>query len=166
MAVAYLSLGSNQGDSLNQLKMALQYLEETPEIHLTGVSSIYETTPVGPVEQHNFLNLAAAIQTNLSPEALLHATQDVESRLHRKRLIRWGPRTMDIDIITYEDLTITSEFLTLPHPEALNRAFVLVPLAEITPEDYTIAGKKIREVLKRTPPDPNSIWLFQETLPF
>lgn len=128
---AYLGLGSNLGDRLGHLRRAVELLRAHPDIRITGVSSIYETAPVGPVEQPDFLNMVVAAETTLSPEKLLSVTQEIEKRLHRVRTIRWGPRTLDIDILLYGDLTLHREGLILPHPRMEERAFVLIPLLEV-----------------------------------
>lgn len=101
---------------------------------MTGQSSFYQTDPVGYLDQDVFLNIALEIETTLRPEALLKACQSVEDKLHRTRVIRWGPRTVDIDIIFYDDLKIKSENLEIPHPRAFERAFVMVPIYEINKE--------------------------------
>ncbi|TMZ46481.1 2-amino-4-hydroxy-6-hydroxymethyldihydropteridine diphosphokinase [Klebsiella pneumoniae] len=127
----YLGLGSNLGDRLNHLQQAVEQLQAHPEIRVTRVSSIYETVPVGPVEQPDFLNMVVAAETTLAPEELLSAVQEIEQRLHRVRTIRWGPRTLDIDILLYGERVLRQEGLTLPHPRMEERAFVLIPLLEV-----------------------------------
>ena len=112
----YLGLGSNLGDRLNHLQQAVEQLQAHPEIRVTRVSSIYETVPVGPVEQPDFLNMVVAAETTLSPEELLSAVQEIEQRLHRVRTIRSGPRTLDIDILLYGERVLRQEGLTFPIP--------------------------------------------------
>ncbi len=128
---AYLGLGSNLGDRLDHLRQGVELLQSHPAIRITRISSVYETAPVGPVEQPDFLNLVAAADTTLSPEELLSVAQEIERRLHRVRTIRWGPRTLDIDILLYGDRILHREELTIPHPRMEERAFVLIPLLEV-----------------------------------
>ncbi|MFS8580686.1 MAG: 2-amino-4-hydroxy-6-hydroxymethyldihydropteridine diphosphokinase, partial [Novibacillus thermophilus] len=113
---AYIALGSNVGDRLSYLRRALKALKEHPEIRLSALSSVYETKPVGLTEQADFLNMVAAVDTALSPHALLDVTQGIEQALHRRREIRWGPRTLDIDILLYGNVTMEGDRLTIPHP--------------------------------------------------
>jgi 2-amino-4-hydroxy-6-hydroxymethyldihydropteridine diphosphokinase len=128
---AYLGLGSNLGDRAGHLREAVGLLAETDGIAVTAVSSVYETAPVGYVEQPDFLNMVIRVETSLSPEELLDAAMRVERLLHRVRGIRWGPRTIDIDILIYGDAVIRRGDLSIPHPRMADRAFVLVPLREI-----------------------------------
>lgn len=166
MAKAYLSLGSNIGNRSEFLSQAIKELNSNKEIVVTKISSVYETAPVGFLDQDNFLNIAIEIETCLDPWKLLKVNQEIENKLQRVKKIHWGPRTIDIDIITYNDKVIENEVLNIPHKEALNRAFVLVPLEEIVDKNFTIKNKKIKEILKKNPPENNIIWLSQETLPF
>ena len=129
---AYLSLGSNVGARTGNLRDACRLLDEGA-IHLKRVSSIYETEPVGFVEQEWFVNCAVEIETFLSPLALLDKMQAIEYQLGRRREIPKGPRTIDIDLLLYGDRTIESERLLLPHPEMFRRRFVMEPLREIAP---------------------------------
>ena len=136
---AYLGLGTNQGDRQEQLKQAINLLNNTKGIHVRKTSSIYETAPVGYLDQPPFYNMAAEIQTNLPPGRLLEAFLQIEQKFHRVRKIRWGPRTMDLDLLLYEDRLIQQEDLVVPHPRMTERAFVLVPLFEIA-GDIEIPG--------------------------
>ncbi len=126
---AYLGLGSNLGDCEDNLRQAISLLGERGEI--TALSSVYETEPWGYTEQPSFLNMACGLQTALSPQQLLAVAQDVERRLGRMRTIRYGPRTIDVDILLYGDLVVDAPDLQIPHPGIPERAFVLAPLAEI-----------------------------------
>jgi 2-amino-4-hydroxy-6-hydroxymethyldihydropteridine diphosphokinase len=131
VARVYIGLGSNLGDRLSNLRTAVEQLSSLmPQI--VGVSSVYETEPVGP-EQPDYLNAVVCADTDLAPEALLAAMQKVESKLGRTRMTRWGPRTIDLDLLLYGDQIIDSKDLKVPHPEITNRAFVLVPLLELQP---------------------------------
>jgi 2-amino-4-hydroxy-6-hydroxymethyldihydropteridine diphosphokinase len=134
MAMAWLALGANIGDPVSQLEQAIAELAATPEITVTARSSIIITAPWGKTDQPNFHNMALAIETSLPPHILLGACLGIEAKLGRLRLERWGPRLIDIDIIAYEQQVIESPKLTIPHPHAHARDFVLVPLREIAPD--------------------------------
>ncbi|WP_445492744.1 2-amino-4-hydroxy-6-hydroxymethyldihydropteridine diphosphokinase [Niallia sp. 03133] len=129
--IAYLSLGSNIGNRVEFLKEAVHMLAEHKKIKLVNVSSIYETDPVGFEEQDLFLNIVVQLYTSLDPYSLLEACQRIESELGRKRVIRWGPRTIDLDILLYNHENIESEKLNIPHPRIEERAFVVIPLLEV-----------------------------------
>src|SRR5713226_7643795 len=150
MAEALLALGGNLGDVRATLDRAVAALCDGPEVRLLARSSDYRTPPWGLADQPAFVNLAIAIETGLPPRALLARAQAVERALGRDRAReqRWGPRPVDIDLIAYDDLALAEPDLTLPHPRLLERAFVLVPLAEIAPE-RVIAGIKVRDALAR-----------------
>ncbi|MEK3936374.1 2-amino-4-hydroxy-6-hydroxymethyldihydropteridine diphosphokinase [Sporosarcina sp. FSL W7-1349] len=143
MNVAYLSIGSNIGDRLGHLQESVKALHSQEGIEVTAVSSIYETAPVGYIGQADFLNMAVELQTDLDPHALLNVCQQIEYDQGRKRLIRWGPRTIDLDILLYNNENIESENLIIPHPRMQERAFVLVPLFEIAPE-LASSGKPLQ----------------------
>lgn len=129
--IAYLGLGSNLGDRFNYLKDSIFLLQRHTNIQITSISSIYETKPIGYIKQPKFLNMVIKIDTTLSPKKLLEATQEVETKLERKREIRWGPRTIDIDILIYNDQKIQAKDLVIPHPRIKERSFVLIPLKEL-----------------------------------
>ncbi|KXG08239.1 2-amino-4-hydroxy-6-hydroxymethyldihydropteridine diphosphokinase [Anoxybacillus rupiensis] len=133
---AYIALGSNIGQRILYLYKAVQKLAEHPQISVIQTSSIYETDPVGYIQQNKFLNMVVQIQTSLSPFELLEETQKIEQELGRKREIRWGPRTIDLDILLYNRENIETEQLTIPHPRMAERAFVLVPLFELNEKIY------------------------------
>lgn len=139
MATSFLSLGSNLGDRLDHLSKAVTALAKQPKIKVIKVSSVYQTKPVGGPEQDDYLNAVVKIQTGLSAHELLAVTQSIENNEGRVREVRWGPRTLDIDVLTYDDLISTDDKLTLPHPRISERAFVLVPFFEIDPQ-ATISG--------------------------
>ncbi len=130
-AIAYLSLGSNLGDRLVYLREALRYLERHESIELEAISSIYETDPVGMTDQPAFLNIAVRLNTSLSPMELLHLCQETENHFQRERIIHWGPRTLDIDLLIYDHLVLNTPELILPHPRMEEREFVQIPLREI-----------------------------------
>ncbi|APB37840.1 2-amino-4-hydroxy-6-hydroxymethyldihydropteridine diphosphokinase [Heyndrickxia coagulans] len=129
--LAYLALGSNIEPRFDYLQHAVRLLRNNPDIKVCKVSSIYETNPVGYTEQGQFLNMAVQIETRLSPFDLLAACLEIEKKLRRKREIHWGPRTIDLDILLYNQENMKTENLTIPHPRMHERAFVLVPLAEL-----------------------------------
>jgi 2-amino-4-hydroxy-6-hydroxymethyldihydropteridine diphosphokinase len=142
----YLALGSNLGERRENLAAAIQRLGEAVEID--ALSSIYETEPVGYLDQPQFLNMVCRGTTRLSPTDLLHSTQKIESTLGRQPTFRNGPRPIDIDILLYDDLHIEQEDLTLPHPRMAERAFVLAPLAVIAPQlVHPTSGKTIQQLL-------------------
>jgi 2-amino-4-hydroxy-6-hydroxymethyldihydropteridine diphosphokinase len=148
MAEALIALGGNVGDVRNTLGRAIAALCDGTEVRLIAKSSDYRTPPWGDENQPPFVNLAIAVATELAPHALLARAQDVERRLGRERAKerRWGPRTIDLDLIAYDDVALDTPDLTLPHPRWRERAFVLVPLAQIAPE-RVIGGIKVRDAL-------------------
>jgi len=131
-AVIYLSLGTNLGDRMENLRHALTAL--FPEIQVQAISSIYETEPWGFSDQPPFLNQVVKALTSLAPQALLTTLKDMEINLGRQPNFRYGPRRIDLDILFYEDIVLDTSTLTIPHPRLEQRAFVLVPLAEIAPD--------------------------------
>ncbi len=146
MATVYLSLGGNMGDRVGYLSQAREAIRGS----FTSVrfSKIYETEPVDYLDQPWFLNQVAEIETDLQPESLLEWAQSLERRLGRQREIPKGPRTLDIDILLYDQKILAGEKLTLPHPELLNRRHVLVPLAELAPnKEYPLSYQTIRQAL-------------------
>lgn len=147
MSVAYIGLGSNEGSRDDNIMQAVKELAATDDIKVTKVSSLYETKPVGYVDQPDFLNGVVEIETTLTPGQLLAATKSIENQLQRRRDIHWGPRTIDLDILLVDSLEMAEAGLKLPHPEVENRAFVLVPLAEIAPDLRLPGGKRVRELL-------------------
>ena len=147
MPKAYLGLGGNLGDRKENLLEALRLLREHGTVTISKVSSFYETAPIGYEEQDWFMNIVAEIETELAPYELLKLCNTVEELLKRVRLIRWGPRTIDIDILLYEGFESDEERLTVPHPRMCERAFVIMPLIELAP-DLTIKGLPIKEIAK------------------
>jgi len=133
----FLSLGSNIGDSLENLLQAVAELHRR-SIAITDVSGIYLTEPVGCQNQHDFLNMVVKGDTPFSPRKTLEICQEVEGKLGRVRKKRWGPRTIDIDIIFFGDYQVDEEGLQIPHPRFRERAFVLVPLKEIAPQKFNV----------------------------
>ena len=148
MTQALLGLGGNVGDVRATLDESVALFTDGTQVKLIARSSDYRTPPWGVTDQPPFINCAIAVETALSPRALLDRALNVERALGRDRAKeqRWGPRTIDIDLIAYGDVAIDEPGLTLPHPRLFERAFVLVPLAEIVP-DRTIAGRRVRDAL-------------------
>lgn len=148
-ARVYLGLGSNLGDRIEYLKKAIKLIAGKSAIEIVGISSVYETGPVGQIDQPSFLNCVMEIETGLPPKELLKVIDNIESGLKRERLVRWGPRTIDIDILLYGDRIVREPDLTIPHPYLCERAFVVVPLLELS-SDVTIPGiGKVSECKKR-----------------
>lgn len=150
MTEACLGLGSNLGDRCAMLDGAVRRLDSHPGISVVKVAAYRETAPAGYLEQGNFINTAVAVDTSLSPTELLRAVQQIEAEFGRTREIRFGPRTLDIDILLYNDLVLESETLSIPHPRLHEREFVLAPLAEIAPEArIPPEGLTVKEMLTR-----------------
>lgn len=148
MARVYLSLGSNLEDRLAMLRSAEARLSATPGIRILRRSSTYETEPVGMIDQPWFLNQILEIETTLDPHVLLDAAQQVEASLGRIREVRWGARTIDIDLLLYDHETLASERLRIPHPELARRRFVLLPLAELNPHLRLPDGRAVLNLLR------------------
>lgn len=144
----FLALGSNLGDRQANLWQALGRLSAHPLVRLLQVSSFYETRPVGGVEQGNFINAAARLTTMLNLLELLEFIQEIEAGMGRERTVKWGPRTIDLDILLYGKESIELERLVVPHPEMYERDFVLAPLAEIAPNQTLPNGKTAVEIMK------------------
>ncbi|MBZ9611144.1 2-amino-4-hydroxy-6-hydroxymethyldihydropteridine diphosphokinase [Rheinheimera maricola] len=147
----YLGLGANLAEPVAQLRQAVLALQQLPHCQLAAVSSFYASKPMGPQDQPDYVNAVAALDTQLLPEQLLDALQQIEQQQGRVRKAeRWGPRTLDVDILLYGDRTITSERLTVPHHGIKLREFVLYPLAEIAPTlslpDSTTLSSLIKQI--------------------
>ena len=153
MKTAYIALGSNLGDRIAILKRALELLNDLQEASVAKVSPVYETVPVGGPDQGPFLNACASLKTELPPEELLLKMLHIEDELGRVRAERWGPRLIDLDLLIYEDETVNTALLELPHPRLAERGFVLVPLADIAP-GLCVQGhnKTVSELLSQLPP--------------
>lgn len=151
-AFAFLSLGSNLGDRLDHLQKAVDRLHGHRRIRVDLVSSVYETEPVGGPEQDPYLNIAARIATTLSPRRLLTACSAVETALGRERTVRWGPRTIDVDILLYGDRTVETRRLQIPHPRLTERPFALIPLIEVAPGQRLPGGVSLTAALARLAP--------------
>ncbi|MCR4268917.1 2-amino-4-hydroxy-6-hydroxymethyldihydropteridine diphosphokinase [Nitratireductor sp. ZSWI3] len=144
----FLGLGGNVGEPDKAMCAALAALDARPDTTVVAVSSLYRTPPWGKTDQPDFLNAAAHIRTRLEPKALLEACLDIERGLKRVRDERWGPRSIDIDILLYDEVSIEAEGLVIPHPRMAERAFVLLPLSEIAPE-RRLEGVRIGDLLQR-----------------
>ena len=149
---AFLGLGSNVGDRLAHLQHGVDRLEGERRIRVDAVSSIYETAPVGGPPQDPFLNMALRVATTASPYGLLRACQRAERAAGRVRTQRWGPRTLDVDVLLYADRTITTRRLVVPHPRLAERPFALIPLIEVAPGAALPDGRPLVTVLAKLAP--------------
>lgn len=150
MTRVYLALGSNLADPLHQIDAALSALDALPETQRVATSPFYRTPPYGPPDQPDYLNAAVALETTLTAEALLDQTQRIEREHGRVRKAeRWGPRTLDIDIMLFGTASLNSDRLIVPHYDLLNRAFMLVPLLAITPNLHLPDGRPLQPLLAR-----------------
>ena len=147
---AFVALGSNLDDPPSQVDRAFTALGELPQARLVLRSSLYRTRPFGPVEQPDFINAAAGLLTRLEPPGLLAQLKALESQLGRERpVVRWGPRRIDLDLLVHGGARIAEPDLEVPHPGISERAFVLVPLAEVAP-DLVVPGRgRVRDLLAR-----------------
>ncbi|MDP9809008.1 2-amino-4-hydroxy-6-hydroxymethyldihydropteridine diphosphokinase [Rhizobium tibeticum] len=145
---ATLGLGGNLGKPIHAIAVALRALDQRPDCRVVAVSRLYRTPPWGKTDQSYFFNACAAVETTLGPEALLDVCLDIERGMKRERIERWGPRTLDIDILTYADVVQSAPRLELPHPRMKDRGFVLMPLADFAPE-LLVHGAPVREWLEK-----------------
>jgi 2-amino-4-hydroxy-6-hydroxymethyldihydropteridine diphosphokinase len=152
MIRCYLGLGANLADPVAQLQRAIGYLAQIPHSRLVAVSSLYGSKPMGPQDQPDYVNAVAALDTTLSAEALLDALQQIEQEQGRQRKAeRWGPRTLDLDILLYGQQQISTERLTIPHYGMTTREFVLYPLHEIAPALRLPSGQALEDLLVQVP---------------
>ena len=148
MVKAFLSLGSNMGDRLEYLSKAIDKIAQIQGCNILNKSRVYETEPWGYENQEAFLNLCISIETSLSPYELLESLQRIELELDRVRKIHWGPRTIDIDILLFDDIICEDDKLTIPHPRMRERAFVLIPLYDIE-KNLIIDGIKLEDLINK-----------------
>ncbi len=150
---AYVGVGSNLGDRWANLATASAFLRRSPRVTVLRASRVYDTAPIGP-PQPRYLNAVLELETELPPKALLAVLQMAENAAHRRRSERWGPRTLDLDLLLYGDEVILDRRLRVPHPEISVRRFVLAPLAELCPA-LVVPGtaRTVAELLARAPPE-------------
>ncbi len=150
--MAYIGIGSNLGDPLENCRRSIALLDNPPETKVLTSSSFYKTEPVGEEDQDWFINAVAQIATELEPEDLLDSLLQIETAMGRIREEKWGPRIIDLDLLLYEDRVLNSDALQVPHPEMTHRCFVLMPLCELAADQaHPTAGKTIRELLAELP---------------
>jgi 2-amino-4-hydroxy-6-hydroxymethyldihydropteridine diphosphokinase len=162
LVTSYLAIGSNLGNRIANIKKSLRYLEEAKRIHIDKISPIYESLPQGgPKNQPKYLNLTVKIKTTLTPLDLLREIKIIEKKLKRKNSIHWGPRTIDLDILFYDDLILMSKVLSIPHLLLHKRIFVLKPLSDIAPKfNHPLYKRSIKELLQEFKKDTGKIALF------
>ena len=152
MNTAFVALGSNLSKREEYLSEAIDMLDGHEAIRVSKRSSVYETEPVGYVDQNDFLNMVVQVETSMSAYQLLDQCQQIEQELGRKRVVKWGPRTIDLDILLFNDEHMTAERLTIPHPHMHERAFVMVPLADVDPAvEIPTLNQTAQEVLDGLP---------------
>ena len=159
MALAYIALGSNLANPLQQVHAALQALDAIPHSRRVATSSFYRTPPYGPPDQPDYLNAVIALETSLTAVQLLEHTQRIELEQGRERKDeRWGPRTLDLDIMLFGQQQMTTPHLTIPHYDMHNRAFMLLPLNEIAPDCQYPDGRSIASLLSVLDSSDISLW--------
>ncbi|EOA4404786.1 2-amino-4-hydroxy-6-hydroxymethyldihydropteridine diphosphokinase [Citrobacter amalonaticus] len=159
MTLVYIALGSNLASPLEQVNAAVNAIGEIPESQIVAISSFYRTPPLGPQDQPDYLNAAVALETTLEPETLLDHTQRIELQQGRVRKAeRWGPRTLDLDIMLFGDRVINSERLTVPHYDMKNRGFMLWPLFEIAPDLHFPDGTSLQQRLTHLGAEKPAHW--------
>ena len=155
MSKIFVGVGSNLGDREFLIRKAVECMRDLPRTLVVRVSSLYDTDPVGEVDQPAFLNAVVWLETTLEPRELLWQLLLIEKRMGRVRSQRWGPRPIDLDLLFYGEEAVDEPDLKIPHPEAHRRAFVLMPLLELDPEFvHPTPGEALKKVMKRLPPDP------------
>jgi 2-amino-4-hydroxy-6-hydroxymethyldihydropteridine diphosphokinase len=155
MTRAFVGIGSNLGEREYLIRKAVEALRDLPRTAVIRVSSLYDTDPVGEVEQPPFLNAAVWLETELTARELLWQMLLIEKRMGRVRTQRWGPRPIDLDLLFYGEESIDEPDLTVPHPEAHKRGFVLHPLAELAPDfHHPVTGEPVRKMIQKLPPNP------------
>lgn len=159
MTFAYIAIGSNLASPLEQVNAAVQALGEIPQSRLVQVSAFYRTPPLGPQDQPDYLNAAVVLETSLDAETLLDNTQRIELQQGRQRKAeRWGPRTLDLDIMLFGDEVINTDRLTVPHYDMKNRGFMLWPLWEVAPELTFPNGESLQAILQQLNAEKPALW--------
>ncbi|MDK9363490.1 2-amino-4-hydroxy-6-hydroxymethyldihydropteridine diphosphokinase [Lelliottia wanjuensis] len=159
MTLAYIAIGSNLASPLEQVNAAVQALSEIPQSRLVAVSAFYRTPPLGPQDQPDYLNAAVVLETALDAETLLDNTQRIELQQGRQRKAeRWGPRTLDLDIMLFGDEVIHTERLTVPHYDMKNRGFMLWPLFEVAPQLTFPTGESLQAILQQLNAEKPALW--------
>ncbi|AVY96275.1 MULTISPECIES: 2-amino-4-hydroxy-6-hydroxymethyldihydropteridine diphosphokinase [Lelliottia] len=159
MTLAYIAIGSNLASPLEQVNAAVQALGEIPQSRLVKVSAFYRTPPLGPQDQPDYLNAAVVLETSLDAETLLDNTQRIELQQGRQRKAeRWGPRTLDLDIMLFGDEVINTDRLTVPHYDMKNRGFMLWPLWEVAPELTFPNGESLQAILQQLNAEKPALW--------
>jgi 2-amino-4-hydroxy-6-hydroxymethyldihydropteridine diphosphokinase len=151
MAIAFIALGSNLQDPIQQIKRAFNAIAQLPETTLLKQSSLYKTAPVGYDNQPDFINAVAQVKTALAPEALMRHLLAIETQFGRERPFPNAPRILDLDLLLYDALCMQSDLLTLPHPRMQSRGFVILPLAEIAADLVLPSGESVVELAKNFP---------------
>ena len=148
MNTAFIALGSNLHNPIYHLEKGIRQINHLPETNIVKRSSLYKSKPLGPKNQPNYINAVIKIKTKYEPIELLDELQKIENNHHRKRIKKWGPRTLDLDILLFNEIEINHDRLIIPHPEMINRDFVLIPLFELTNYNFNIPkyGKLIRYI--------------------
>ena len=154
MINAYIGIGSNLETPLQQVRQALIELDAIPDTRCVQASPLYHSAPLGPSDQPDYINAVAAVTTARTPNELLANLQAIENNHHRVRKIHWGPRTLDLDLLLYDQLQQDDPHLTLPHPRMHERIFVLQPLYDIAPELHIPGRGSLTTLLKQCPPLP------------
>lgn len=159
MTLVYIAVGSNLASPLEQVNAAVNAIGEIPDSQIVAISSFYRTPPLGPQDQPDYLNAAVALETTLEPDTLLDHTQRIELQQGRVRKAeRWGPRTLDLDIMLFGDRVINSERLTVPHYDMKNRGFMLWPLFEIAPDLHFPDGTSLQQILAHLGAEKPARW--------
>lgn len=149
MSKVHIALGSNLENPIKNVQVAINDISFIPNSTVVKVSSFYETLPYGIINQPNFINVVILLQTNLIPEELLYNTQNIEKKYNRKKIEKWGPRILDIDILLFDNLLLNSSRLIIPHYDLENRSFFIIPLIEITPNICFPNGELMIEKSKK-----------------
>ncbi|WP_226643000.1 2-amino-4-hydroxy-6-hydroxymethyldihydropteridine diphosphokinase [Microbulbifer variabilis] len=151
MERVFIGLGSNLAEPLKQLRSALAAIEEIPRSRLLGCSSFYHSAPIGPGEQPDYVNAVAELESALQPIELLNQLQSIEQAHGRERSVRWGARTLDLDILLFGEFRLDEARLQVPHPRMAERNFVLLPLAELAPQLQLPTGESLQQLLQNCP---------------